>query len=223
MRKGSRHSEEAKQKIRLANLGKKASLETRQKMSLAKSGKNNYWYGKKHTKGTRHKMSLASMGEKNSMYGRTGEKHHNYGKTLSEEHIQVLRRLRPYMRGDNNPMKRPEVVKKLWKARKERYGPGGGAPIGENNPNWRGGVSLTYGENWTIQRLRALQRDNYTCQECGKTIDDCIISVHHIIPFRIFMDYKEANRLENLISLCRLHHSEAEATFRLEEKVVVRR
>lgn len=88
---------------------------------------------------------------------------------------------------------------------------------GEDNPNWRGGDNpYYYGANWKRQRRRARQRDNHTCQACGITREETgmEMSVHHIKPFRDFGyvvgendNYRQANRLDNLICLCRSCHS----------------
>ena len=63
----SNRSEETKEKISKANLGKKRSKESKEKMSKAKSGKNH------------------------PLYGKTGEDSHRYGKKLSKEHIEKIR------------------------------------------------------------------------------------------------------------------------------------
>jgi 5-methylcytosine-specific restriction endonuclease McrA len=69
-----------------------------------------------------------------------------------------------------------------------------------NNPNWKKGISfepypIGWNENY-IEKIR--QRDNYTCQNCGKLQSSYIkkLHVHHI-------DYNKQNlSLDNLISLC---------------------
>lgn len=90
-----------------------------------------------------------------------------------------------------------------------------GSVSGENNFNWRGGYDPYYGPNWRQQRRNARRRDNYTCQRCG--IDENKLKkqldVHHIRPFRLFKkDYKRANRLSNLVSLCPVCHLVTEHT-----------
>ena len=81
----------------------------------------------------------------------------------------------------------------------------------ENNPTWKGGYEPYYGPNWPSQRNKARKRDNYTCQDCGIMEKELgqQLDVHHIIPFRNFglERYKEANRIGNLISLCKSCHS----------------
>ena len=70
---------------------------------------------------------------------------------------------------------------------------------GEKHPNWRGGTSFEpYGFEFNAALKKAIrQRDNYTCQICGKGARN----VHHI-------DYdKKNNNPKNLITLCGEHHS----------------
>lgn len=91
---------------------------------------------------------------------------------------------------------------------------------GENHPKWRGGFPESYGPNWNEQRRKALKRDSYTCLACGKkkSVFSNNPDVHHIIPFRTFGyvhgqndNYKAANELTNLITLCRKCHMDAES------------
>lgn|SRR5690606_23090667 len=72
----------------------------------------------------------------------------------------------------------------------------------------RGVYKKYYGENWLPQREKARKRDNYTCQKCGLSESDYgkELSVHHIKPFVLFNSHIEANRLENLISVCEPCH-----------------
>jgi 5-methylcytosine-specific restriction endonuclease McrA len=74
---------------------------------------------------------------------------------------------------------------------------------------WLGGDGPEYyGPTWSIQRKRALQRDQ-VCQHCGTDED---IVVHHKRFFRDCADYREANVLSNLIVLCRRCHLRVHAT-----------
>lgn len=51
--------------------------------------------------------------------------------------------------------------------------------VGENAPNWRGGcdkfTATPEGREW---RETVFQRDDYTCQDCGK--HSCRLNAHHI-------------------------------------------
>jgi len=81
---------------------------------------------------------------------------------------------------------------------------------GEGNPMWNGGTldPSAYGPNWNRQSRKAKQRDKHTCQACGYVSGgDVILDTHHIIPLREFDgNWKLANRLCNLITLCRYCH-----------------
>lgn len=82
---------------------------------------------------------------------------------------------------------------------------------GEKNPRWNGGKNGYRGPNWHIQRAKALERDGYRCQKCGKSeseVRPAKLEVHHIIPFDKYgvERYEEANKLENLVTLCTSCH-----------------
>lgn len=81
---------------------------------------------------------------------------------------------------------------------------------GENSPTWKGGVNKHYKGNWLHQAKLCRERDNNVCQICGKTYEENDfhnMDVHHIRKYRLFEDPKEANQLDNLISLCHSCHS----------------
>lgn len=65
---------------------------------------------------------------------------------------------------------------------------------------------IKYGKNWKSQSSKARKRDNYTCQKCGdvwsKDKYDKKFHVHHIVSVREFDDYRDANKLNNLVTLC---------------------
>ncbi|MFN2415740.1 MAG: HNH endonuclease [Pyrinomonadaceae bacterium] len=82
---------------------------------------------------------------------------------------------------------------------------------GENNPAWLGGHTQYRGENWNRQRKAARKRDNDTCQHCGTVKAN--LPVHHKRPFYLFDNYREANRLTNLVSLCPSCHTKADLLF----------
>lgn len=83
---------------------------------------------------------------------------------------------------------------------------------GKKNPNWKGGFNPDdYGPNWGSQSRKARKRDNYTCQVCGYKSRIRNLDVHHIKPLVTFNgDYLSANKLSNLICLCRKCHREVE-------------
>jgi 5-methylcytosine-specific restriction endonuclease McrA len=88
---------------------------------------------------------------------------------------------------------------------------------GKQHYNYQGGVSLHRGPNWTRKKRKVRQRDNHTCQLCGKSKSDNgqALSVHHKTPIRDFIeggecDYEKANHPSNLISLCNSCHGYVE-------------
>lgn len=77
-----------------------------------------------------------------------------------------------------------------------------------NDPN-------NYGPEWPRIRDRVRARDKYTCQVCGTAETTRQHDVHHKIPFRAFTSLAEANRLENLTTLCPSCHHKAEQNVRM--------
>ncbi|MGW8318175.1 MAG: DEAD/DEAH box helicase [Candidatus Promineifilaceae bacterium] len=76
-----------------------------------------------------------------------------------------------------------------------------------------------YGPNWQEQRQQALERDGYRCRTCGAEAKPGNgLHVHHIRPFREYNyvagqneAYRQANSLDNLVTLCPNCHRRAEA------------
>ncbi len=73
-----------------------------------------------------------------------------------------------------------------------------------NDPN-------DYGPGWNRLREAVRLRDGYRCQVCDATEGTARQhDVHHKIPFRAFPTAAEANRMENLITLCPACHRKTE-------------
>jgi len=72
-----------------------------------------------------------------------------------------------------------------------------------------------YGLEWGKIRERVRARDQYKCQVCGAPETNRQHDVHHKIPFRTFVDPQQANRLENLSTLCRTCHQKVEQNVRM--------
>lgn len=87
---------------------------------------------------------------------------------------------------------------------------------GDEHPTWKGGHEENRGHTWRRQRERTLLRDEYQCQTCGLTNEEHLeeydqeIHVHHIERYSSFESCVEANKLSNLITLCRPCHDELE-------------
>jgi DEAD/DEAH box helicase domain-containing protein len=77
-----------------------------------------------------------------------------------------------------------------------------------NDPN-------DYGTDWQKIRLAVRKRDQFKCQVCGAEESTREHDVHHKVPFRAFTSSAEANRLENLITLCRTCHQKVEQNVRM--------
>ncbi|MBI5303344.1 MAG: DEAD/DEAH box helicase [Chloroflexi bacterium] len=72
-----------------------------------------------------------------------------------------------------------------------------------------------YGPDWDALRERVRARDRYRCTGCGAPEQGRVHDVHHRIPFRAFASRAEANRLENLTTLCHNCHRRAELAVRI--------
>jgi 5-methylcytosine-specific restriction endonuclease McrA len=91
--------------------------------------------------------------------------------------------------------------------------------VGEKSWSWKGGKIPYYGPNWRAQKRKARKRDGYKCRACGITPKQYghALDVHHIVPFRQFYyipgeneNYLQANKLDNLVTLCKSCHMLAE-------------
>lgn len=83
---------------------------------------------------------------------------------------------------------------------------------GENNPNWKGGIttnnrkirnSIAF-KKW---RLSVFERDNWTCQKCGsRSKKDAYIRIeaHHVRPFALFPELRFV--IDNGKTLCETCH-----------------
>ena len=87
--------------------------------------------------------------------------------------------------------------------------------------DWRDSPN-DYGPDWQEQRAKTRERDGYRCAECGAAeTRNRQHDVHHRVPFRVFnyipglnRNDREANRLNNLVLLCRRCHHRLEAGVR---------
>ena len=87
------------------------------------------------------------------------------------------------------------------------------AGLWTNDPN-------DYGPDWQKIRLAVRKRDQFKCQVCGAEETRREHDVHHKTPFRAFiqngvLDREQANRLENLTTLCPSCHRKVEQNVRI--------
>ncbi len=85
---------------------------------------------------------------------------------------------------------------------------------GSKNPNWKGGVTpehtaIRNGKAFKVWRESVFQRDDWTCQKCGKR--SCAgsylrIEAHHLKPFATFPSLRF--EITNGQTLCKNCHSQ---------------
>lgn len=187
---GKHLSKETRMKISKANVNKKKSEKTKQKISKAKKGQRNsiktefkkgqYWR-QYRTKESYRLMGLKMKGRKLSEETKEKIRKFNIGKKLSDK---TKKKISKYNKAVG---RRPPVMRK------------------EKHPNWQGGISFEpYSPEFNLQLKRKIKkRDNFTCQECGKSEKELKqkLCIHHI-------DYdKKNNNKNNLVSLCRSCHT----------------
>ena len=72
-----------------------------------------------------------------------------------------------------------------------------------------------YGAGWSKIRDQVRARDGFRCLVCGATENGRQHDVHHRVPFRQFPSPAQANRLDNLVTLCPACHRKAEQNVRM--------
>lgn len=92
--------------------------------------------------------------------------------------------------------RKSEIAKALWRDPEYRS-----LYVGENNCNWRGGVSLYTPPGWSDIAEGIRSRDRHRCVLCGNPENGRAHDVHHI-------DYdRHSNEPSNLVTLCHPCHS----------------
>lgn len=125
------------------------------------------------------------------------------GDVLGCSSSAILRRLKEYNISIRNPK---EAKKDISDKTRKKISLSHADVSGENNPNWKNGISF---EEYPIEFNEELKelirfRDGYKCQKCGcpEIENNRKLNVHHI-------DYNKKNCLpSNLVSLCRRCNAE---------------
>lgn len=180
--RGIKRSEETKQRIRLAKLGKPhfQSLETKKKIGLSQ-------IGKKFTEETKAKMRLLKLGKKQSEETRQKRSNLMMGHFVSDETRNKISKIH---KGRKCPWAKPPIM------------------FGKNNPRWKGGVTLINEQirkslEYRLWRKAVFERDNYTCIFCGQCGGD--LEADHIKPFSDYPELRFA--IDNGRTLCvNCHH-----------------
>jgi len=167
--------------------GKKHKEESIKKQSESKKGK-------KHSEEHNKKIGLSGIGRVQSEETRKKRseslKKHNYAPERIEKLKLIGRETSLKRRGYHHT---EESKKKMSESQKGKIG-----MAGEDNPNWRGGVSfLPYPIIWDNKLRNEIKtRDDFKCQNPECYCNAKRLNVHHI-------DYDKQNCSEfNLITLC---------------------
>lgn len=177
---GRKHSKNTKEKISEARKGQHNSTKTE-----FKKGQVSWRKGKRDLK-----MSERQKGKNNWMYGKTGIDHPFYGK----HHSQETKKKMSLIKKDYIPWNKGRRCSQL---------------DGENNPNWKGGISseidkIRYSSEMKTWRKKVYIRDNYTCQKCK--IRGGRLCSHHIENFSSVEELRFD--IDNGIILCKEHHNQ---------------
>ena len=95
---------------------------------------------------------------------------------------------------------------------------------GENSPTWKGGkiTRIEYGPDWLKRRREIRHREKYKCHRCGKTEleNGEELSIHHIKNFKLFEDSRKANKVTNLVGLCRNCHTFIHSSLNVDNEYI---
>jgi hypothetical protein len=173
MRKGEKMSDEQKEKIGNANRGKIRSEDTRKKISEIKKGNKNR-LGKTFSEESREKMKKSHLGQKSW----------NKGLKMSKEFCEKCKSHK--MPNNIGIVRSEEYRRKSSELHK-------GLMVGENHPNWKGGVTpevmkIRNSLESKLWREAVFKRDNYTCSKTN--IKGGILAVHHVLNFSQFPELR---------------------------------
>jgi hypothetical protein len=127
-----------------------------------------------------------------------------------------------FQRHNGRTMCSNECRRLFYRTDAERKTKIGAATRGTRHWNWQGGKTRQSdsgyrGSDWSIISAKIRARDGNRCRDCGRTNEDSVamgwgaLDVHHKIPFHNFTNSRQANRPDNLLTLCRPCHRRADA------------
>lgn len=157
-------------------------------------------FQKRHTKESKEKMRLANLGKHYSPKTEFKKGYKSWlGKKLSSEHIQKLK--------DSHKGKKSNNALEIYRDKK-------GGFIGENHPNWKGGISKEryhYARERRIREMEAIgfhtleqwqelkKKYDYMCLCCKQKEPFIKLTEDHIIP----LAKKGTDDISNIQPLCR--------------------
>lgn len=110
-------------------------------------------------------------------------------------------------KGSKNPVHREDVREKISKGwfTSERV-------LGDKNNRWRGGITeesskIRNSKEYKKWRESVFNRDEYTCQDCGKI--GGYLHAHHIVPF--FLSIEKRLDISNGLTLCKECHRKTDS------------
>ena len=125
------------------------------------------------------------------------QKGHKGGGFRGKKHSDEFKEMQSELKKTDNPLFKLEARKKLSEQRK-----------GENNPNWKGGISYPdndprYTFEYKEWRRQVFIRDNFTCQECESKSSKgkyTYLTAHHIKSFSQYPELRHS--VDNGLTLC---------------------
>ncbi len=208
MLKGSKQSEEAKQKIRESRLGKSSwnkglhfSEESKQKMSAAKLGKTmSNEFCQKRSEIMRNAWSDPEFREEMSEKKR-GENNPNFGKTFSEMSIERMSNAAKNRTEEHrDKLRQARIGKKASVETRTRMSE---SHSGDKCQNWKGGITPVY------KHIRGRLEYKRWCQELLKKHDYTdaftghkggLLSCHHIIPVNMLIKMYNITDIEGALA-----------------------
>lgn len=207
---GRKMSPELKEKIRLVSIGRIPSEKQKESSRLANTGKH-------PSEETRIKMSIARKGTKMPETTRVAVRKAHLGVPLSEEarrHISESKRGKPLSEKARIALLAVSAGNIGRKASPEERAKRSLLFRGENNPQWKGGITpevtrIRDSKEYDQWRILVFTRDNYICQKCGAHSEKghaVTLEAHHM---DCFADFPEKRLdVDNGITFCKGCHHE---------------